>query len=401
MSILKSDALNYHLQPKPGKIGLEVTKPITNQYELTLAYSPGVAEPVLAIAEDSENAYKYTSKGNLVGVITNGTAILGLGNLGALASKPVMEGKAALFKILADVDAFDIEVNENNPQKFIEIVTAIAPTFGAINLEDIKAPECFEIEAGLQNIGIPVIHDDQHGTAIVLAAGLLNACSVQDCAIDTAKVVIYGAGAAAIASIDLLTELGFKLENIITIDSKGVINTKRQDLNIYKQKIANDCQANTVQEAAVNANILIDLSGAAINEPKTVMQNMAANPIMFLLSNPTPAIAIELVATERPDALIATGRSDLPNQINNAVCFPFLFKGALKAKAKNMTMAMKIAAVHAIRELAKQPIPDYIKAEYSLKHDIKFGQEYIIPKPTDKRLNTVVTDAVANAANQN
>lgn len=397
MTSLKEQALAYHLNPTPGKLAIAVTKPISNQHELTLAYSPGVAEPVLAIYENNENAYNYTSKGNLVGVISNGTAILGLGNLGALASKPVMEGKAALFKILADIDAFDIEVSETNPQKFIEIVKAIAPTFGAINLEDIKAPECFEIEAGLQDIGIPVIHDDQHGTAIVIAAGLLNACKVQNCPIATAKIVIYGAGAAAIASIKLLLELGFQLENIITLDSKGVINHNRTDLTSHKQEIANATTANTMLEAITGANILIELSGAKIPEAEAVVKAMAPNPILFLLSNPNPGIEVELVKSLRNDTLIATGRSDLPNQINNALCFPFLFKGALKGRAKQMSLAMKIAAVHAIKELAQAEIPEYICTEYNLPKDTSFGHDYIVPKPTDKRLDELVSNAVMAA----
>lgn len=399
MGNIKQDSLDYHALPTPGKLGIELTKPITNQYELTLAYSPGVAEPVLAIAEDPTNAYKYTSKANLVGIITNGTAILGLGNLGALASKPVMEGKAALFKLLAGVDAFDIEVNEAEPEKFIEVVKAIAPTFGAINLEDIKAPECFIIENALQEIGIPVIHDDQHGTAIVLAAGLLNACAVQEIVPEKAKIVVYGAGAAAIASIKLLWELGFRKENILTLDSKGVITSSRDDLTVYKKEIAVNTDKNTFLEAMNGANILIGLAGAKMPDAEQALQVMTANPICFLLSNPTPGIPVETVQSVRTDALIATGRSDYPNQINNALCFPYLFKGALAARATSMTLAMKIAAVNAIKDLAKQPIPAEICQEYDLSDTDGFGRNYIIPKPTDKRLNALVSDAVKNAAN--
>lgn len=397
VSELKYKSLEYHLHPRPGKIAIEVTKPIRNQYELTLAYSPGVAYPVLEIDNNPENAYKYTSKGNLVGVITNGSAILGLGNLGALASKPVMEGKAALFKILAGVDAFDIEINEQDPQKFIDIVRAIAPSFGAINLEDIKAPECFEIEAGLQDLGIPVMHDDQHGTAIVIAAGLLNACELQKCAIENTRIVMYGAGAAAIASINLLIALGFKKENIITIDSKGVINSKRNDLNKFKNNLIND-QADTIIEAMQSANVLIELSGAKIEQSEILLKSMAKNPITFMLSNPNPGISIDLIKKIRPDAIIATGRSDHANQINNSLCFPYLFKGALAARATQITLAMKIAAVHAIRELAKAEIPDTIRQEYGLNSDINYGVDYIIPKTTDTRLNKYVTQAVENAS---
>lgn len=395
---IKEESLAYHLNPHPGKIGITVTKPITNQRELTLAYSPGVAEPVIEIDKNPEDAYKYTAKGNLVGVISNGTAILGLGNLGALASKPVMEGKAALFKILADVDAFDIEVDETDPVKFIEIVKAISPTFGAINLEDIKAPECFAIEQGLQDIGIPVIHDDQHGTAIVIAAGLINACELQGITISEAKIVMYGAGAAAIASINLLCELGFARDNIITLDSKGVINSKRTDLNKFKQGLVND-KADTIAQAMHEANVLIELSGAQIAQGEELLRSMAKNPIAFMLSNPNPGIPVATIEAVRPDAIIATGRSDYANQINNSLCFPYLFRGALAARAKQMSLQMKIAAVHAIRELAKAEIPDYIKSEYNLAPDEKYGPSYIIPKTTDKRLKQLVSDAVANAAN--
>lgn len=397
MSKIKQDSLEYHSSPKSGKLAIAVTKPITNQYELTLAYSPGVAEPVLEIAKNPAEAYKYTSKSNLVGVITNGSAILGLGNLGALASKPVMEGKAALFKLLADVDAFDIEVSESDPEKFVEIVKAIAPTFGAINLEDIKAPECFIIEKALQNIGIPVMHDDQHGTAIVISAGLLNACEIQGIEPSKAKIVVYGAGAAAIASVKLLWQLGFKKENIIMLDSKGVISTTRNDINMYKQEIAVTADFSDLESAIRDADILIGLAGAVIENPEQILKLMAKNPITFLLSNPTPEIPVETVQKIRPDALIATGRSDYPNQINNALCFPYLFKGALNARANRITEDMKIAAVNAIRDLAKEKISPEILTEYSLNSTEKYGRSYIIPKPTDARLRELVSTAVAEA----
>ena len=397
MSTLREDSLNYHANPSPGKLAIAVTKPLDNQRDLTLAYSPGVAEPVLEIAKNPSDAFKYTSKSNLVGIISNGTAILGLGNLGALASKPVMEGKAALFKLLANVDAFDIEIDETDPDKFIAIVKAISPTFGAINLEDIKAPECFMIEDGLQDIGIPVIHDDQHGTAIVLAAGLLNACKIQNIEISSAKIVVYGAGAAAIASIKLLYELGFSRNNIFMFDSKGLITRDRTDLNTHKLAVAVTSSDISFAEAMQGANILIGLAGAAMPEPETALNNMQKNPITFLLSNPTPGIPVELVQKIRPDALIATGRSDYPNQINNALCFPYLFKGALAAKAKKITLAMKLAAVHAIKDIAREEIPANIKAEYKISEHTKFGKNYIVPKPTDKRLDQYVSKAVAEA----
>lgn len=395
---IRQDSLDYHAGPIAGKLAISVTKPISNQYELTLAYSPGVAEPVKEIAKDHNLAYKYTSKGNMVAIISNGTAILGLGNLGALASKPVMEGKAALFKILAGVDAFDIEVDQTDPDKFIETVRAISPTFGAINLEDIKAPECFIIEERLQNIGIPVMHDDQHGTAIVIAAGLLNACHIQGCNPKEAKIVVYGAGAAAIASVKLLHELGFDKNKIFMLDSKGVVRKSRDDLNIYKRPLALDTDASTFLEAMDGANILIGLAGAEMPDARQALESMSAKPITFLLSNPTPGIPVEVVQEVRPDALIATGRSDYPNQINNALCFPYLFKGALLAKAEKITLKMKIAAVNALKDLAREEVPDYIKHEYKQENDIKYGRNYIIPKPTDKRLRKLVSEAVAEAA---
>lgn len=399
VTISKEEALAYHEAPTPGKLAIHVTKATDNQKDLSLAYSPGVAEPVLAISESANNAYRYTSKGNLVGILTNGSAILGLGNLGALASKPVMEGKAVLFKQFANIDAFDIEIEAQDVETFIETAANIAPTFGAINLEDIKAPDCFAIEEALQQrLNIPVIHDDQHGTAIVLSAGLLNALELQHKKLSEAKIVMVGAGAAAIACAKLLIKIGANPKQLLLLDRQGVIHDQRTDLNPYKQALAVATNARTLADAVQDADVLIGLAGAAMPEPEALLKAMRPNPITFLLSNPTPGIPVDMVQTIRPDAIIATGRSDLPNQINNALCFPYLFRGTLDARASRINHAMQCAAVEALRQLAKEPIPQAILDAYHMPTDMTFGQYYILPTPTDHRLNGIVSGAVYQAA---
>jgi malate dehydrogenase (oxaloacetate-decarboxylating)(NADP+) len=394
---LKQAALDYHEFPKPGKISVELSKPAETAQQLALAYSPGVAEPVREIAKDPASAYRYTGKGNLVAVISDGTAILGLGDLGPLASKPVMEGKALLFKRFAGIDSVDIEVNSESSQAFIDTVTRIADTFGGINLEDIKAPECFEIERVLiEQCDIPVFHDDQHGTAIVTAAGMINALEIQGKTIDSAKIVCLGAGAAAIACMRLLVSLGARKENLYMIDRRGVIYPGREGLNEYKEEFLNDTDARTLTDALVGADVFVGLSGANLMSPEMLL-SMAPKPIVFACSNPDPEIKPELALATRDDLIIATGRSDYPNQVNNVLGFPFIFRGALDVRARRINEAMKIAAVHAIRELAKTPVPAEVLKAYSLD-SLSFGKDYIIPKPLDTRLLNIVASAVAKAA---
>ncbi|AMO57881.1 malate dehydrogenase [Endozoicomonas montiporae] len=394
---MKQAALDYHAHPKPGKIEIALTKPAETARDLSLAYSPGVAEPVREIAADPENAYKYTGKGNLVAVISNGSAILGLGNLGALASKPVMEGKALLFKRFAGVDSIDIEVDSESPQAFIDTVKRIACSFGGINLEDIKAPECFEIERRLiEECDIPVFHDDQHGTAIVTAAGMLNALDIAGKKIDEAKMVCLGAGSAAIACVKLLISCGMKAGNILMLDSKGVIHTGRDDLNQYKALFAVDTDRRQLDDAIVGADAFLGLSGPNLLSPEQ-LQTMADNPIVFACANPDPEIHPEEAKAARSDVIMATGRSDFPNQVNNVLGFPFIFRGALDVRATRINEAMKVAAVNAIRELAKEDVPQEVMDAYD-GVQLSFGVDYIIPKPTDPRLLGRVSAAVAQAA---
>jgi malate dehydrogenase (oxaloacetate-decarboxylating)(NADP+) len=389
-------ALLYHQFPKPGKLSVESSKPCATVADLTLAYSPGVAEPVREIAKDPENAYRYTNKGNLVAVISDGTAILGLGNLGPLASKPVMEGKAVLFKRFAGIDVFDIEVNAATPAQFIETVVAIAPTFGGINLEDIAAPHCFEIEKALSaRLDIPVFHDDQHGTAVIICAGLMNALEVQGKQLAEAKIVCLGAGAAGLASLDLLIAMGAKRENILVVDSKGVIHAGRTDLNVYKQAFVQVTEHRTLADAMRDADVFIGVSGPNL-VTSAMLQSMAAKPVVFALANPDPEIRPELAHTARSDLIMATGRSDYPNQVNNVLGFPYIFRGALDARAKRITRPMLIAAVQAIAALAKEAVPQVVLDAYQLS-SLVFGREYILPKPFDPRLIERVPQAVASA----
>ena len=394
---MKEAALNYHSQPKPGKIEIALTKPAETARDLSLAYSPGVAEPVREIAADPENAYRYTSKGNLVAVISNGSAILGLGNLGPLASKPVMEGKALLFKRFAGVDSIDIEVDTASPQEFIDTVKRIACTFGGINLEDIKAPECFEIERRLiEECDIPVFHDDQHGTAIVTAAGMLNALEIAGKKIEEARLVCLGAGSAAIACVKLLISCGFKPENVLMLDSRGVIHTERTDLNQYKALFAVETDCRTLDDAIVGADAFLGVSGPDLLNADQ-LKKMADTPIVFACANPDPEIRPELAKATRTDVIMATGRSDFPNQVNNVLGFPFIFRGALDVRAARINEEMKVAAVDAIRNLAKEEVPQEVRDAYD-GVELSFGSEYIIPKPTDPRLLGVVSAAVAKAA---
>ena len=394
---MKQAALDYHANPKAGKISVEISKPTETSRDLSLAYSPGVAEPVREIAKDAENAYKYTAKGNLVAVISDGTAILGLGNLGPLASKPVMEGKGVLFKRFAGIDVFDIEVNSESPQAFIDTVRRIADTFGGINLEDIKAPECFEIERVLiEQCDVPVFHDDQHGTAIVTAAGMLNALEIQGKKIEEAKIVCLGAGAAAVACMKLLISCGAQSENILMLDRKGVIHSGREDLNQYKAMFANDTDKRTLADACDGADVFVGLSGPNLF-PAEALASMAPNPVVFACSNPDPEIAVELALATRDDLIMATGRSDYPNQVNNVLGFPFIFRGALDVRSKVINEEMKIAAVHAIKDLAKEPVPQSVIDAYG-GENLEYGKTNIIPKPLDVRLLTVVSAAVAKAA---
>ncbi|MCW3085761.1 MAG: malic enzyme [Bacteroidetes bacterium] len=394
----KQDALDYHSQGRPGKIEVIPTKPHSSQRDLSLAYSPGVAEPCLEIEKNPEDAYKYTAKGNLVAVISNGTAVLGLGNIGALASKPVMEGKGLLFKIFADIDVFDIEVDATDIDTFVNTVKAISPTFGGINLEDIKAPECFEIERRLkEELKIPLMHDDQHGTAIISSAALLNACEVAKKKIEKVKIVVNGAGASAISCAKLYIAVGAKKENIVMLDSKGVLSPGRTDLDEQKTYFANaGTKAKTLEEAMKDADVFVGLSKGNVVTPAMV-QSMAKNPIVFALANPDPEIPYADAMAARKDIIMATGRSDHPNQVNNVLGFPFIFRGALDVRATQINEAMKLAAVYAIANLAKEPVPDTVNLAYDSKN-IFFGPEYIIPKPIDPRLIYTVAPAVAKAA---
>ena len=396
-NVTKEAALEYHRDPRPGKIETVPTKPYSTQHDLALAYSPGVAYPCQEIEKHPEDVYEYTNKGNLVAVISNGTAVLGLGNIGPLAGKPVMEGKALLFKIFAGLDCFDIEVKEDDPQKFVDIVKAIAPTFGGINLEDIKAPQCFEIERKLKaELDIPVMHDDQHGTAIISAAGLLNALEIQDKKIDEVKLVVNGAGAAAVSCTKLYMALGVKKENIVMCDSHGVISASRTDLNEQKREFITTRPITTLAEAMVGADVFLGLS---VKDVVTVemVQSMAPKPIVFALANPDPEIAYDAAMSSRPDLIFATGLSDYPNQINNVLGYPYIFRGALDCGASAINEDMKLAAVHAIADLAKQPVPPVVNAAYDMT-DIHFGRDYILPKPLDPRLLTTVSPAVARGA---
>ena len=395
--ITKEEALRYHAEGKPGKIEVIPTKPHSTQTDLSLAYSPGVAEPCLEIEKNPLDAYEYTAKGNLVAVISNGTAVLGLGDIGPLAGKPVMEGKGLLFKIFAGIDVFDIEVNEKDPEKFIQTVKAISPTFGGINLEDIKAPECFEIETRLKNeLDIPVMHDDQHGTAIISGAGLINALEIAGKKIEDVKIVVNGAGAASISCTKLYVMLGAHKENIVMCDSKGVISTSRPDLNAAKREFATDRPIKTLQEAVVGADVFLGLSVANVLT-KEMVRSMNADPIVFALANPNPEISYADAMASRDDIIFATGRSDYPNQINNVLGFPYIFRGALDTHVKAINEEMKRAAVYAIADLAKEPVPDVVNAAYKLKRTT-FGRDYILPKALDPRLLTRVSCAVAKAA---
>ena len=395
---LKQRALRYHAYPIPGKLAVHVTKSTQSQDDLSLAYTPGVAAPVLEIADDPEQAFRYTSKGNLIAVMTNGTAVLGLGDVGALASKPVMEGKAVLFKQFADIDVFDIEIDADDPQDFINTATRIAPTFGGINLEDIKAPECFEIEQALiEQLNIPVFHDDQHGTAIVVAAGLLNALDLQEKKLSDVRIVCIGAGAAGIASMRLLVALGANKENMLLLDSQGVIHTERNDLNPYKAAFARTTTHRSLADALVNADVFIGVAKPDLLDAE-LLSLMAPKPVIFALSNPDPEIRPELAHEYRKDLIIATGRSDYPNQVNNVLCFPYIFRGALDVRARCINQAMQIAAVEAIRKLVLEPVPQVVKDNYPGVTNWEFGPQYIIPKPIDPRLKETVSLAVAKAA---
>jgi malate dehydrogenase (oxaloacetate-decarboxylating)(NADP+) len=395
--VTREEALHYHSCGRPGKIEVIPTKPYNTQYDLALAYTPGVAEPCLEIQKNPEDAYIYTAKCNLVAVISNGTAVLGLGDIGTLAGKPVMEGKGLLFKVFADVDVFDIEVDEKDIDKFITIVKGIAPTFGGINLEDIKAPECFDIEERLKNeLNIPVFHDDQHGTAIISSAGLLNSLEITGKKIGQVKVTINGAGASAISCARLYKKLGVKPENIIMLDSKGVLTTSRTDLNKYKREFARDLQISTLAEAIKGADMFLGLSTGNVLS-KDMLRSMAVNPVVFAMANPTPEISYEDAIDARKDVIIATGRSDYPNQVNNVLGFPFIFRGALDVRAKTINEEMKLAAVYALAGLAKEAVPEQVNVAYKVSN-LTFGREYIIPKPLDPRLITHVAAAVAKAA---
>ena len=397
--ISHQEALNYHEQDRPGKIEVIPTKPHNTQHDLSLAYTPGVAQPCLEIKKNPDDVYRYTAKGNLVAVISNGTAVLGLGDIGPEAGKPVMEGKGLLFKIFADVDVFDIEVNEKDPKKFIEVVKAISPTFGGINLEDIKAPECFEIEETLKKeLDIPVFHDDQHGTAIISAAGLLNALELCGKSIEDIRVVINGAGAAAISCARLYKSMGVNPENIVMCDSKGALNALRTDLNPYKKEFITNRKVTTLEDAMVDADVFLGLSaGGTVS--KKMIRSMAKNPVVFAMANPDPEITYEDATDARNDVIMATGRSDYPNQINNVLGFPFIFRGALDVRATHINEEMKIAAAKALASLAKEYVPEIVAMAYN-KQNIVFGRDYIIPKPLDPRLISTVSTAVAKAAMQ-
>ncbi len=396
-TLIQKNALSYHSEGRPGKIEVIPTKPHSTQRDLSLAYSPGVAEPCLEIQAHPEDVYKYTAKGNLVAVISNGTAVLGLGDIGAEAGKPVMEGKGLLFKIFADIDVFDIEINEKDVEKIIATVKAISPTFGGINLEDIKAPECFEIEERLKaELDIPLMHDDQHGTAIITSAGLLNALVLNGKKIEDLKIVISGAGAAAISCTKLYLKLGARKENIIMLDSKGVINRKRTDLNKYKAEFVTDLDIDTLEQAMDGSDMFLGLSVAGAVKPEYLLK-MTINPIVFALANPVPEISYNEATAIRPDVIMGTGRSDFPNQVNNVLGFPYVFRGALDVRAKAINEEMKLAAAYALADLAKMPVPEEVNIAYNTRN-LKFGNEYIIPKPSDPRLIVYVATAVARAA---
>ncbi|HEA7231962.1 TPA: malate dehydrogenase [Campylobacter coli] len=388
---LKEEALKYHLG---GKIDIKPSKPMNSSHDLSLAYSPGVAEPCIEIASNNELAYTYTNKANLVAIVSDGSAVLGLGNIGAQASKPVMEGKACLFKKFADVNAYDLEIEAHSVEEIVAFCRAIAPTFGGINLEDISAPKCFEIEAALQDLGIPVMHDDQHGTAIISTAGLMNAMEISGKKFEDIKVVVSGAGAAGIASARMYRNLGVK--NIILVDSKGVVNKKRTDLNQYKLEFVSDTQADTLKEAMKDADVFLGLSAPKILDDEMIL-SMAKDPVIFALANPIPEVMPEDVARLRKDAIVGTGRSDYPNQINNVLGFPFIFRGALDVRATKITENMKVAAARALADLAKSPVSDAVKNAYNINH-LEFGKDYVIPKPFDERVKAVVSTAVAAAA---
>jgi len=397
MSDFRQQALDYHALPTPGKISVELTTPAETVNDLALAYSPGVAEPVREIADDPNLAYKYTAKGNMVAVISNGSAILGLGNLGPLASKPVMEGKALLFKRFAGLDSIDIEVNHRTTEEFINTVANIADTFGGINLEDIKAPECFEIERELQKrCKIPIFHDDQHGTAIVTAAGMLNALEIQGKAIEDARFVCMGAGAAAIACMELLIKCGAQREKVYMIDRNGVIHTRRENLPEHKLAFANNTDKRTLEDVMDGADVFLGLSGPDVL-PAETLSLMAPNPVVFACSNPDPEIKPELAHATRSDLIMATGRSDYPNQVNNVLCFPFIFRGALDVRSNAINDEMKVAAVEALRAVSKEPVPEKVLLA-SNSASLEFGRDYIIPKPMDPRLCSRIAKAVAQAA---
>jgi malate dehydrogenase (oxaloacetate-decarboxylating)(NADP+) len=393
----RQQALDYHAYPTPGKIAVELTKPAETAGDLALAYSPGVAEPVREIAQNPDNVYKYTAKGNMVAVISNGTAILGLGNLGPLASKPVMEGKALLFKRFAGLDSIDIEVKHRTIDEFVNTVASIADTFGGINLEDIKAPDCFEIEKRLiERCDVPVFHDDQHGTAIVTAAGMLNAIDLQGKKLEDSTIVCLGAGAAAVACMELLIKCGAMREKIYMLDRKGVIHTRRDDLNEYKQLFANNTDKRTLEDVIEGADLFLGVSGPNLLPPEA-LKLMADKPVVFACSNPDPEIKPELAHAVRDDLIMGTGRSDYPNQVNNVLCFPFIFRGALDVRASEINDDMKLAAVDAIRALAKEPVPESVLKAAGVEK-LEFGSDYIIPKPMDPRLLPRVAKAVAQAA---
>ncbi|NPA59068.1 MAG: malate dehydrogenase [Epsilonproteobacteria bacterium] len=393
ITITDQEALDYHEYPQPGKISVETTKAVATQRDLSLAYTPGVAVPCLAIEKNPKDAYRYTAKKNLVAVITNGTAVLGLGDIGALASKPVMEGKGVLFKSFSGLDSFDIEVDEKDIEKFCDVVSAIAPTFGGINLEDIKAPECFEIEKRLvEKLDIPVMHDDQHGTAVISSAGIINTCIITKKKIEDLKIVVVGAGAAAISCARLYRSLGVR--SIYMLDSKGVVHTQRDDLNIYKKEFMAD-GFTTKEDAFKDADVVVGLSKPGTFSIEDV-KLMGENPIIFTLANPTPEIFPQDTKKARPDAIIATGRSDFDNQVNNVLGFPFIFRGAMDVRAKKINEEMKLAAAHALAKLTREEVPEYLNELYGKK--IVFGKEYIIPKPFDNRLIVEVSSAVAQSA---
>lgn len=390
-------ALRYHSEGRPGKIGVVPTKPYHTQHDLSLAYSPGVAAPSRAIAANPDDAYRYTGKGNLVAVISNGTAVLGLGNIGPLAAKPVMEGKSMLFKTFAGIDAFDIEVAETDPEAFVRTVKAIAPTFGGINLEDIKAPECFEIEARLrEELDIPLMHDDQHGTAIITSAALLNGAKIAGKQLGKLRVVVNGAGAAAIACARLFVELGVQREHLVLCDSRGVVTVYREDINALKREFATTRRISTLAEALHGADVFLGVSKADTLTPE-MLRTMAEKPLVMALANPDPEISYQKAMLSRPDILFATGRSDYPNQVNNVLGFPFVFRGALDVRATKINEEMKLAAAHALSQLAREPVPAMVLRAYGVEK-LEFGRDYLIPKPLDPRLLCTVAPAVARAA---